>query len=383
MRSVLSSVPLTENVKNLSQPSARMRAECRKLLMMTGRMALSSKLPCDPASATAVSLPMTWMAIITNASHCVGLTFPGMIDEPGSLAGSSNSPRPHRGPEASHRMSLAIFISVTARPRSAAWARTIGSSEPTAANLFGEGRCDVDAEALWRVESGADGGAADGEVKQALARVLDVCQTCLELGGVPRPLLADRQRYRILEVGAADLDDLHPFGGLRRDLAAQRGHAGDQRVVDRGDCSNVHRGGEGVVAALAHVHVVVRSHRLLAAQLAAQKLDGAIGQDLVDVHIALGARTGLPDIERELVIKLARYRLVGRLDDRFGTPWLQPPGLFVDHRACLLDQTVGSVYPDGHVVVADREVLQRALRLRAPVLVSGDVDVAEAVEFAS
>src|SRR6185436_12420724 len=125
------------------------------------------------------------------------------------------------------------------------------------------------------------------------------------------------------------------------------------------------------------------SHRLLAAQLAAQKLDGAIGQDLVDVHIALGARTGLPDIERELVIKLARYRLVGRLDDRFGAPWLQPPGLLVDQRACLLNQTVGSVYLDGHAVVADREMLQRALRLRAPVLISGDVDVAEAVEFAS
>jgi len=34
------------------------------------------------------------------ASHCVGLTFPGMMDEPGSLAGRINSPNPLRGPEA-------------------------------------------------------------------------------------------------------------------------------------------------------------------------------------------------------------------------------------------------------------------------------------------
>jgi hypothetical protein len=40
------------------------------------------------------------MLTITIASHWVGLTFPGMIEEPGSFSGSSNSPRPQRRPEA-------------------------------------------------------------------------------------------------------------------------------------------------------------------------------------------------------------------------------------------------------------------------------------------
>ena len=161
---------------------------------------------------------MTWMAIITIASHCVGLTLPGMIDEPGSLAGSSSSPRPHRGPEASHRMSLAIFISVTARPRSAAWARTIGSSEPRAANLFGAVTNGTSSARRASIATSAPKpfGALSpvptavpptARSKQALARVLDIGQTRLELGGVARPLLADRQRHRVLEVGAADLDD--------------------------------------------------------------------------------------------------------------------------------------------------------------------------------
>ena len=65
---------------------------------MIGRIALSSKLPCDPAKATAVSLPITWMPTITTASSWVGFTLPGMIDEPGSLAGQSQlvdaGPRP-------------------------------------------------------------------------------------------------------------------------------------------------------------------------------------------------------------------------------------------------------------------------------------------------
>ncbi len=37
-----------------------------------------------------------------------------MMEEPGSLAGSTSSPRPLRGPEPSRRKSLAIFISETA-----------------------------------------------------------------------------------------------------------------------------------------------------------------------------------------------------------------------------------------------------------------------------
>ena len=37
-------------------------------------------------------------------------SIPGMIELPGSFSGKDNSPRPHRGPEAKNRISLAIFI---------------------------------------------------------------------------------------------------------------------------------------------------------------------------------------------------------------------------------------------------------------------------------
>ena len=42
-------------------------------------------------------MPMTCAQTIVSASHCVGLTLPGMIDEPGSFSGSEISPRPERG----------------------------------------------------------------------------------------------------------------------------------------------------------------------------------------------------------------------------------------------------------------------------------------------
>jgi hypothetical protein len=43
------------------------------------------------------------------ASICVGLTFPGIIDDPGSLAGKINSPNPDLGPDAKNLISFMIF----------------------------------------------------------------------------------------------------------------------------------------------------------------------------------------------------------------------------------------------------------------------------------
>jgi len=101
-----------------------------------GRNAFSSKLPSAPPMLTATSEAMTWMATISMASAWVGLTLPGMIDDPGSFSGNSSSPRPVRGPDPSQRRSLAILNNVTAADFSPACARTIRSSVACAVNLL-------------------------------------------------------------------------------------------------------------------------------------------------------------------------------------------------------------------------------------------------------
>ena len=63
-----------------------------------------------PPMVMATSLPITWADTMVMASHWVGFTLPGMMEEPGSFSGMYSSPMPARGPEASIRMSLAIFI---------------------------------------------------------------------------------------------------------------------------------------------------------------------------------------------------------------------------------------------------------------------------------
>ena len=67
-----------------------------------------------PPIVTATSLPITCAQTIVIASHCVGFTFPGIMEEPGSLAGMISSPIPERGPEAIKRISFAILFKETA-----------------------------------------------------------------------------------------------------------------------------------------------------------------------------------------------------------------------------------------------------------------------------
>ena len=98
---------------------------------------MSSKWPWLPANMIAALLPKIWTHTWVSASHWVGLTLPGMIDEPGSFSGSDSSPSPERGPEPSKRMSLAILNSAAATVLSAPWQNTIASCAASASNLLG------------------------------------------------------------------------------------------------------------------------------------------------------------------------------------------------------------------------------------------------------
>merc|ERR1719211_467312 len=80
--------------------------DLRTLATIIGLKTLSSKCPLLPPTVTATWLPITWAVTMVMASHWVGLTLPGMIEDPGSFSGKDSSPRPQRGPEPRKRMSL-------------------------------------------------------------------------------------------------------------------------------------------------------------------------------------------------------------------------------------------------------------------------------------
>ena len=94
-------------------------------------------------------------------------------------------------------------------------------------------------------------------------------------------------------MGAAHHDDVAIGLGFGCECIAQQTHRRRQDIIDLFDNRDVHYGWEPIVGRLATVYVVVWVNRLLAADHTAGKLDGAIGDDLVRVHVGLGARAVL------------------------------------------------------------------------------------------
>ena len=176
-------------------------------------------------------------------------------------------------------------------------------------------------------------------------------------------------------MGPAALDDAGVLALEHAQRLLQLFHGRDQRLLQRQHRRDVQRGGKGVVGGLAHVHVVVR---------VAEGLPGEgvcpVGDDLVDVHVGLGARAGLPDHQGEVLLGgpgddrelLFRHlpgqqRPVGpgrgQLQDAEGRDDLVRHGLVPDPDGEVFHAALGLGAPEavgGHRHLAHRIVLQSA-----------------------
>ena len=138
------------------------------------------------------------------------------------------------------------------------------------------------------------------------------------MGPIATEFLAQAQGHRILQVGAADLDDRGKGLGLYGQSGAQRLHGGQQGALQLNRHGHMQGRGEGVVAGLAEVHMIVGVHRALAAQHPTGGFDRPIGDHLVDVHVGLGAGARLPHLEREFSVEAAGGHLLGSRHDQGG-----------------------------------------------------------------
>jgi hypothetical protein len=134
---------------------------------------------------------------------------------------------------------------------------------------------------------------------------------------------------------------------------------------------------------LRHVHVVVRMHRRLASERGSSKLAAAVRDYLVDIHVELRAAARHPHVQWEHVVMLPRQDLVADLDDQPMRRIVEPSAGVVGISRRLLQVCVGGDHLPRNQVLADAEVLERALRLRSPKLVSRHLDHAYAVGFFS
>ena len=120
--------------------------------------------------------------------------------------------------------------------------------------------------------------------------------------------------------------------------------------------------------------MVVRVHRVFRSDDPAEDLDGAVGYDLVDVHVRLRSAAGLPHDEWKVVVEFPFDDFPRGDAYRLGAPGVQLAEALVDGRGGVLDDGERAEHLHGHLLAADLEVLERALRLRAPVPVGGDAD---------
>ena len=121
--------------------------------------------------------------------------------------------------------------------------------------------------------------------------------------------------------------------------------------------------GEDVVRRLAHVHVIVR----------VDVLAGERRDHLVRVHVRRRARAGLEDVDRELVVELARGDAVGGGGDALGLVGVEQPELGVHARGGGLDPAEPAGDRRRDRLAGDGEVLDRLARLGPPELAAAPV----------
>src|SRR5258708_7331491 len=79
-----------------------------------------------------------------------------------------------------------------------------------------------------RVEAGADGGAADGEIVETVEGHGDAAAVAVEHVDVAGKFLAEGERRGVLQMGAADFYDVGEFPGFGVEGVAEIFHGGEQ-----------------------------------------------------------------------------------------------------------------------------------------------------------
>ena len=106
---------------------------------------------------------------------------------------------------------------------------------------------DFFVKALGRVQAGAHGGSAKSELLEVRQRAFEHFAVALKAGSPAGDFLSERNRNRVLQVGAAALYDFHVFFFKLFESRCKSVDRGEELVFDRVNGGNVERRGERVV----------------------------------------------------------------------------------------------------------------------------------------
>ena len=239
----------------------------------SGRNGVQFQVARADGLAIAWSLAITSMAAWVTASGMTGLTLPGMIEEPAWRAGRRISPRPASGPRDSSRRSLAIFSRLRAQALRMPLTSTKTSAFCVASTRFSARArprpvmlaqvLDDAEDVLPRgAEAGADGRAAEVHHAQPLLALVDAPAVAAEGLGVGAHLAAERGQHGVLQLRAADLDDVGELPSPCAWNASCRATTSRSSSRSRPDGGQPQGRGVGVVGGLVQVDVVERARRV-------------------------------------------------------------------------------------------------------------------------
>src|SRR5215470_18558517 len=127
--------------------------------------------------------------------------------------------------------------------------------------------------------------------------------------------------------------------------------------------------------------MIVRVHWRLASQWRSGNLAAAVGDDFVHVHVELSPTACHPHVQRKHVVMLAGQNFVASLRDQLVLLIAQSFAGMVCFRSSFLQNGIGRDHLPRDQVLADAEMFERTLSLRAPQLVIANIDFAETISL--
>ena len=246
---------------------------------ISGSNTLSCSCPASAAIVTVTSPPMTSKHTWFTTSGMTGFTLPGMIDEPGCIAGrvdlteagaraGAEQPEVVADLRQLHRAALEHAGQLDERAGVRRRLDEIGRGdqrqprEPgeVGAYMFGVPRRSVDA--------GADRGRAHVDLpneRLRFAEPVDVLEHRVAEGG---EFLAERHRHRVLKLRPPHFEVRDEFLPFVEECGGERGHRGSQ-ALDAHVQGDLHRRGIHVIRRLAEIDMIVRVDGLVVAARAA------------------------------------------------------------------------------------------------------------------
>ena len=164
------------------------------------------------------------------------------------------------------------------------------------ADKGGVGRHGVDAR--------TDGRGPHVDFHQKLAAFLQAVHVLAHGHGPGRKLLAQSHGHGVLELGAAHLEDIGELLTLGGQSPDQLVH-GLNHFADLPNSRDAQRGRIDVVGRLGQIDVIVGMAEPVLALGVPHKFEGAVGDDLVGVHVDRCAGPALNDIDHELIVQVA------------------------------------------------------------------------------